>query len=810
MRVGLGRRFVVAATGAALAGAVVAAPVAASAAAERTESFTVLLSPSDRAGFDALVSARGLARHDRTSFLRQVAPTASARSTVVRRLADLGLTVTTSGSWTVSASGPASVVEGLLGDRAAQRRSQAAAARAGRTAASTSSVPGLLAGLATAVAGGNDTGPVARPLTAQTSTSLRALYHATTGTPASGHQALTVATLQLSGWKSADLTTYASLHGLADPVASGQYVGVSVGGASVSTPDGNDGDIEVALDQEGLLAVAPQVRQRAYVAANSTDGFFQGILKVADDTATVPGLAALSISWGSCEADWGSDMAVVDAAIKQAVAAGVTVFAASGDSGNADCTTPGGAPLIGVDFPASDPLVVAVGGTTVQGPSSESAWSGSGGGTSSYWAHPEWQSGTARRRVPDISADANPSTGLVITSSNGHCTSQLGSGQCQVGGTSLASPIAAGTFVATLASAGLDGGVGDIHPALYSAPVSSFRDITSGSNGFAAGPGYDMVTGLGSPLWDQLSPQLRLPLAATVAQSGPTWSRILDVPITVTPSGSVAYATWGAGAGGTVPACSTITSATVPSSVTVGGDGVRWVWVAGRTAAGRCDVARALVRVDRTRPTVTTKLGLTTGRSNSVTASWRGADALALDHYLVVVTHAGSAVPDLAYTTTRGSTAFIGRPGYTYTVTATAYDKAGNRSKPAAAKAAVPLDDRAFTLRTWRKVSDSTSFGGSYSLSSSTSSWAVRTVSGRVYAALFTTCASCGRANIYVGRTLVRTVDLYSATTRSRVAFAVSSYSTSGSRKITVRPTGRKSPRSHGVQVRFDAVVATS
>jgi hypothetical protein len=810
MRVGLGRRIVVAATGAALAAGAVGLPAATSAAAERTESFTVLLSPSDRAGFDALVSARGLARHDRASFLRQVAPTSSTRSTVLQRLSALGLNVSTSGSWVVTASGPASVVDALLGDRAGQRRAQAAAARAGRAVARTSSVPALLSGLATAVAGGNDTRPVAHPLAAQTGASLRALYHSTTGAPSSGHQALTVATLQLSGWDASALTSYASLHGLADPVASGQYVGIPVGGASVSTPDGNDGDVEVALDQEALLAVAPQVRQRAYVAANSTDGFFQGILKAANDTATVPGLAALSISWGGCEADWGSDMAVVDAAIKQAVAAGVTVFAASGDSGNADCTTPGGAPLVGVDFPASDPLVVAVGGTTVTGPSSETAWSGSGGGTSSFWAHPEWQSGTARRQVPDIATDANPSTGLVIYARNSHCTSQLGANQCQVGGTSLASPIAAGTFVATLASAGLDGGVGDIHAALYSAPASSFRDITAGSNGFAAGPGYDRVTGLGSPLWDQLSPQLRLPLAATVAQSGPAWSRVLDVPITVTPSGSVAYATWGAGAGGTVPACPTITSGTVPTSVTVAGDGVSWIWVAGRTAAGRCDVARVLVRVDRVRPTVTAKIGLTTGRSNSVTASWRGADALALDHYMVVVTHAGSKVPDLSYTTTRGSTSFVGRPGYTYTVTATAYDKAGNRSKPAAAKAAVPLDDRAFTLRTWRQVSDPTSFGGSYSLTSSTSSSAVRTVSGRSYTALFTTCASCGRANIYVGRTLVRTVDLYSPTTRPRVPFAVSSYGTTASRTITVRPTGRKSPRSHGVQVRFDAVVATS
>jgi kumamolisin len=808
MRVGTGRRIVVLAASLAVLGAGVAVPAAAG-AAERTESFTVLLTPSDQAGFDALLTVRGLGRRDRASFLSQVAPTTSARGTVTQRLSGLGLTVTRTTGWTVTASGPASVVDALLGDRAAQRRAGTAAALAGRPVAATNGVPGLLAGLARAVAGGNDTAPVAHPLSTQTGATLRALYHSTTGTPMSGNPALTVATLQLSGWDASDLSHYAANHGLADPVASGQYVGVTSFGGHPGQPDPNGGAVEVALDQESLLAIAPAVKQRAYFADNSTAGFFGGILDVATDAPT-DHIAALSISWGDCEATWGSDMKVVDAAIQQAVAAGVTVFAASGDSGNADCSTATGAPKVGVDFPASDPLVVGVGGTSVDSASSESGWAGSGGGTSSSWSHPEWQGGTSNRRVPDIAADASPSSGLVIYSTDALCASKsLPAHQCQVGGTSLASPIAAGSFAATLAANGFDGGIGDIHAALYSAPSTGFRDITSGSNGFAAVPGYDMVTGLGSPLWDQLSLQLSTPLAASVTQVAPVWSQTLNVPLRVVPTGAVAYTGWAAGAGGTPVPCSSATDATVPSSITVAGDGVRWIWVEGRTAAGHCDVGRYVVRVDRVAPTVTARIGLTTGLTTSMTASWRGADAGALDHYRAVVKHPGSVVADVAVTTAKPSVRFVGKPGVTYTLTVMAFDKAGNVSHAATAKAAVPVDDRAFVLRTWKRVRTATAYGGSYSLAVSAKASAARAVTGRTYTVLFTTCSVCGRAKIYVGRTLVRTVDLYSARTHSRVAFSIASYTRSEARAVTVRPAGSKNRRSKGVQVRFDAVVAT-
>ena len=822
MRAGYSRPALVALASLATAAAAVVAPVAAASAAERTESLTVLLAPSDQAGFDALLTIKGLAQRDRSSFLAQVGPTRGARGTVVSRLTALGLHVESSTGWTVKASGPASVVDAFLGDRAALRRSQAAAARAGRRVTAPSSVPSTLAGLARAVVGGNDTTPIAHPLVAQTGASIRSLYKVSgTGSALPSHSALTVATLQLSGWNPADLTAFAKSQSLPDPVRSGQYVGVSVDGRSTTKPDTGSGSVEVALDQESLLAVAPGVRQRAYIAPNTDLGFFDAVNAVADDAVgNHPGIAALSISWGGCEAEWtGQVMDIMTTAFQQAVASGVTVFAASGDTGIYGCTSAPSA--VAVDYPASDPFVVGVGGTTVASNNTETGWSfsgkipdsgASGGGTSAHWGHPSWQGGSSSRQVPDVAADGAPSSGMVIYSTNARCTSSntlLGAHRCQVGGTSLASPLFAGTFVATLAGLGLDSGVGDIHRLLYNASSSAFTDITSGNNGTSAGVGYDTVTGLGTPKWDTLGAAL-----APFSIAPPAYTNQSSVGVTPTVAASASIVLWRSGVSSSPPtvSCPLVGgSASLPGTVDIGTtEGPHWVWVAGQTPGGLCQVAKRRVVYDVTVPTVSAKIGLTTGLTTSVTASWKGADNAALDHYSIAVTHSGSSTPDVQGTTGKAAYAFVGKAGYTYRVTVSAIDKAGNVSAPATAKMSVPLDDKAFTLSAWKRASDNTSFGGSYVLASSTKAKASRSVSGRSYAALFTTCSTCGTANIYVGRTLVKTVNLYSARTHARVAFVVAAYGSTGSRAITVRPTGKKSAKSKGTQVRFDAVVAGS
>jgi kumamolisin len=130
---------------------------------------------------------------------------------------------------------------------------------------------------------------------------------------------------------------------------------------------------------------------------------------------------------------------------------------------------------------------------------SETAWTGSGGGVSSLFARPAWQTGPGvpagdKRLVPDVSAAADPNTGALVIL-HGHDN--------QIGGTSWSAPVWAG-ICALLNEARVTAGKpahGYLAPLLYPlAGTDCFRDITSGSNGaYRSAAGYDQVTGLGSP-----------------------------------------------------------------------------------------------------------------------------------------------------------------------------------------------------------------------------------------------------------------------------------------------------------------------
>ena len=181
---------------------------------------------------------------------------------------------------------------------------------------------------------------------------------------------------------------------------------------------------------------------------------------------------------------------------------GITFVASTGDAGQ-----PAG-------YPAYSPNVVAVGGTTlnVSGSNyvSETGWSKSGGGKSLYEAQPTYQKGvvtqsTTRRTTPDVSMDADPNTGVAVYDSWDFPTSPW----FQVGGTSLSAPMFAGLVAVAdqgRTAAGLTGldGANDTLPKLYAASALDFNDITSGNNGFAAGAGYDLVTGRGTPIANKL------------------------------------------------------------------------------------------------------------------------------------------------------------------------------------------------------------------------------------------------------------------------------------------------------------------
>ena len=281
---------------------------------------------------------------------------------------------------------------------------------------------------------------------------------------------------------------------------------VNIGNASSDT----SGTIEWDLDSQDIQAMAGGSLQDMifYTAntlsnANITSAYNRA---VSDNTAKL-----INVSLGECETSAQSDgtMAADDQIFQTAIAQGQIFSVSSGDSGSHECRAlfkyRGNAKQ---SYPASSPYVVAVGGTSVYADangnwSSETAWSGSGGGPSTIESQPSWQNGVvsgSARGVPDVALAADPSTGAVIVYKGG---SQ------QVGGTSLASPLFVGMW-ARFESANGNGLVFP-NPGLYQylpANGNLIHDVTSGSNGgfnpYTAGSGWDYVTGFGSPVGDAL------------------------------------------------------------------------------------------------------------------------------------------------------------------------------------------------------------------------------------------------------------------------------------------------------------------
>jgi kumamolisin len=314
------------------------------------------------------------------------------------------------------------------------------------------------------------------------------------------------------GYRPTDLDDYFAANNI-NPAPT--VVAVSVDGAQnqpVGNPNSADG--EVLLDIEVVGSVAPGATIAVYFAPNTDAGFTDAVLAAVHDTVNKP--SVISISWGGPEASWTSQaMTALDQAMQAAVAMGVTVCAASGDSGSSD-----GASGDNVDFPASSPNALACGGTTLEASAtaitSETVWNeqsagggAGGGGVSTAFPTPTWQanltatmtSGDAAplafRGVPDVCGDADPATGYQI----------LVDGQNLVfGGTSAVAPLWAGLLARINATRGQPSGL--VQPLLYANPAA-LNDITVGDNGdFAATPGWDACTGLGSPNGAQVAAAL--------------------------------------------------------------------------------------------------------------------------------------------------------------------------------------------------------------------------------------------------------------------------------------------------------------
>jgi pseudomonalisin len=218
---------------------------------------------------------------------------------------------------------------------------------------------------------------------------------------------------------------------------------------------------------------------------------------VTDDTSR-----QASFSAGECELlAFATGMTdALDTVLAQAVAQGQTLFLSSGDTG-IFCTAivgvngvPAGIP--NVEYPASSPNAIGIGGTTVLGPGpSEVAWYAGGGGSSFVEPTPSWQQNAGgsfagvRRGVPDVALDADPLSGYRVI---------VGGQEETIGGTSASAPSWQGIWARAQSAHG--GALGFAGPVIYGTePASAVHDIVLGGNPAPATPGWDYVTGRGTP-----------------------------------------------------------------------------------------------------------------------------------------------------------------------------------------------------------------------------------------------------------------------------------------------------------------------
>jgi subtilase family serine protease len=293
-----------------------------------------------------------------------------------------------------------------------------------------------------------------------------------------------------------DLAVFDSTFGIAAPPS---FEILNQYGQSSNLPGADSSGawaLETALDVEWAHAIAPGANI-VLVEANSanTSDMFAAVATASH----ISGVSVVSMSWGTqggftSENSYDSYFNVP----------GVTFVASTGDNKSP------------ADYPAESPYVVAVGGTTLNlsgsNYGSESAWAYSGGGLSTYEGRPTYQNSVAnivgnQRGTPDVAFDADPNTGVYVYDTFNN--SSYGSNWLDVGGTSLGAPAWAG-LIAIADQGRAHAGLSTLSStqtlnALYGLSSNDFHDVTSGGNGtYGASPGYDLVTGLGSPVANRL------------------------------------------------------------------------------------------------------------------------------------------------------------------------------------------------------------------------------------------------------------------------------------------------------------------
>jgi kumamolisin len=335
------------------------------------------------------------------------------------------------------------------------------------------------------------------------------------------------------GVEQSDVTQYFQQIGV--PAPNIQIVAVDGVSTDPSADPDSTGEVMLDIDVAGALAGGAKIA--VYFSTFDEKGLVDILSAVINDSANDP--SVLSVSWGWDENQPFNGSAIlwspaaidhVNQSLLAAAQLGITVCVSTGDDGSEAQIKDGNAH---VNFPATSPYVLAVGGTTLHARTAkngqvaltETVWndgpgSGTGGGVSDITAVPSWQEGKvprsinpgnfAGRAIPDVAANADPATGYVVMSGG-----QLG----VVGGTSASAPLW-GSLI-TRINALINGRVGNFNALLYGTigPAGVLRDITSGNNDtdgllegqFAAGPGWDACTGWGAPDGAKLLAALQAP-----------------------------------------------------------------------------------------------------------------------------------------------------------------------------------------------------------------------------------------------------------------------------------------------------------
>jgi subtilase family serine protease len=358
------------------------------------------------------------------------------------------------------------------------------------------------------------------------------------------------------GFNLSDLHQFDLAFNLPDPPSFLKLAGDGSTNYPIADPTGGEFAGETALDVEWAHALAPRANI-VLLEADVSGGFFLGddnlfkqeLLSAVNTARRLPGVTAVTISFGFPED--ANDPSLDSTFTTPAGHQGITFLASSGDDGANFQIDPFSGALVfqPVEFPALSPNVVGVGGTTLtvdaqgnylneigwgNGQFSNRAFGlgGSGGGFSQFEAKPFYQfavttPSTTQRTVPDVAFDADPASGVAVYDS---FSNPRETPWAEIGGTSFSSPAWAAIIAIADQGRALNG-VGSLDgptqtlPMLYQLPASDFHDITTGNNGFQAGPGYDLITGRGSPIAQLIVAGLAgTPVSTAATISGETFN----------------------------------------------------------------------------------------------------------------------------------------------------------------------------------------------------------------------------------------------------------------------------------------------